>query len=486
MRRIVGTLVVMLLALLSAAPAPAKVRLPHVFANDMVLQREMAIPVWGWASPGEKVTVKLNDQEVSATANAAGKWNVKLPAMSAGGPHQLLVSGENTITLTGVLIGEVWICSGQSNMEMGVGMCKNAQQEIAAANHPQIRLCVVPKAIAGTPQDDANAVWRVCSPSTITQGPWGGFSAAAYYFGRDLQQKLDVPVGVIETCWGGTRIEPWTPAGAFSHFPALKPIAAQVHNAHEQYARDVKAHGATKAVHPLRNVQDPTVLYNAMIRPLVPFAIRGAIWYQGESNHVEGMLYLEKMKALIAGWRHVWGQGDFPFYYVQLAPFAYNENPPTKLPECWQAQLESLKIPNTGMAITTDIATVRDIHPPNKQDVGHRLALWALANTYGVKDLVYSGPLFKAAAVEDGKIRVTFEHVGGGLASRDGKDLSHFEVAGADGKFVPAKAQIDGAAVVVASDKVAAPKYVRFGWHQLAEPNLMNKEGLPASPFASK
>ena len=485
MKRSVLFVVVTILALLGAVPAQADVRLPHVFANDMVLQRDVAIPVWGWADPGEKVTVTIAANEATATADAAGKWSVKLPALPAGGPVAFRVNGRNTVKFANVLVGEVWICSGQSNMEMGIGMCKDAQAEIAAAKYPQIRLCVVPKDKSGTPRDDAAAVWRVCSPATVTQGPWGGFSAAAYYFGRELHKKLGVPVGLIETCWGGTRIEPWTPATAFAPLPKLKDIDALVSRSNAEYAAAVAKEGKA-ARHPLNNEGQPTTLYNAMIQPLVPFAIRGAIWYQGESNHNEGPLYLEKMKALISGWRQVWGQGDFPFYYVQLAPFAYGDNPPTALPECWQAQLDALTIPNTGMAVTTDIATLRDIHPPMKQEVGRRLALWALAKTYGVQNLVYSGPLYKSATAENGKIRVAFEQVGGGLASRDGRPLSYFEIAASDGKFVPAKAEIAGQTVVVSSDKVAAPTQVRFGWHQLAQPNLINKEGLPASPFRSK
>ncbi len=234
--------------------------------------------------------------------------------------------------------------------------------------------------------------------------------------------------------------------------------------------------------HRLEGNQDPTSLYNAMIHPLVPFAMRGAIWYQGESNNGEGMLYFEKMKALIGGWRQVWQQGDFPFYFVQLAPYKYGA-PPTHLPAIWNAQFAALSIPNTGMAVTTDVTTINDIHPPNKQEVGHRQALWALARTYGKREYVYSGPLYRSMKIDGGKIVLTFDHVGTGLDAIDDLDLTHFEIAGADGKFVPAKAAMVGEQVVVSAEAVPAPANVRFGWDQLARPNLGNREGFPASPF---
>ena len=494
------------LTLFTAAYADAAVRLPQVIASDMVLQRGMPLPIWGWAEPGESVTCELGQAKATATANAQGEWLVKLPAMPAGGPFEMEVRGQNTVKLTGILVGEVWLCSGQSNMEMGVAMSKNAKAEVEAANHPQIRLFLVPKKASGRPLSDVEATWRVCSPTTVAQGGWGGFSAVAYYFGRELQQTLKVPVGLIASSWGGTRIEPWTPPAGFAAVPALKAVGEKVEQANGDYTKAMTAaleqtEAAVRAArqaladgkpippiptpnvrHSLERNAEPTSLYNAMIHPLVPFAIRGAIWYQGEANNGEGMLYFEKMKALIGGWRQVWKQGDFPFYYVQIAPFKYGVAP-TQLPAIWNAQLAALSIPNTGMAVTTDIATLNDIHPPNKQEVGHRLALWALAKTYGKKEYVCSGPLYKGRKIEGGKIAVSFDHIGTGLDAMDDLDLTHFEIAGADGKFVPAKATMEGERVVVSAEAVSAPVHVRLGWDQLAQPNLANKEGFPASPF---
>lgn len=497
-------------ALLSAFPAGAAVRLPRVIGSGMVLQREVEVPVWGWAEPGESVTCELGQAKVTAVANAQGEWMVKLPPMPAGGPFEMVVRGQNTLKLTGILVGEVWVCSGQSNMEMGVAMSKDAKQEVAAATHPQIRLFLVPKKAAGRPQTDVEATWRECTPTSISanfpQAGWGGFSAVAYYFGRELQQTLKVPIGLIESSWGGTRIEPWTPPSGFAAVPALKAVSERVEQANAGYAKSTAAAldqmeaaianarkalasgGAVPAIpalnvrHPLEGNGDPVSLYNGMIHPLVPFAIRGAIWYQGESNNGEGLLYFEKMKALVGGWRQVWKQGDFPFYYVQLAPYKYGVAP-TQLPAIWNAQLAALSIPNTGMAVTTDIATLNDIHPPNKQDVGKRLALWALARTYGKKEYVFSGPLYKSMKIGSGKIVLSFDHIGTGLDAADDMDLTHFEVAGEDGKFVAAKAVMVGEQVVVSAESVPAPTNVRLGWDQLARPNLANKEGFPASPF---
>lgn len=497
------------LTLFASFPAEAKVRLPRVFDSNMVLQREATLPVWGWASPGESVTCEIGNGKATATANAEGQWKLELPPMKAGGPLTLTVRAENTLIFTNILVGEVWVCSGQSNMEMGIGMCKDGKKEIAAATNSQIRLFLIPKKTSGTPLSDVDATWLVCSPTNIAKGGWGGFSAAAYYFGRELQQSLNVPIGLIETSWGGTRIEPWTPPTGFAAVPALESIEKQIQKADADYAKaygkaldeletaitaarkSMRSGGALAPVpqltlrHELDHNAKPTGLYNAMVHPIVPFAIRGAIWYQGESNNGEGMQYYEKMKALIGGWRQVWKQqGEFPFLFVQIAPFKYGGSP-ISLPGIWNAQLASLSIPNTGMAVTTDITTLNDIHPPNKQDVGKRLALWALAKTYGKQGIVFSGPLYKGTKTEGDKISVLFDHVGSGLATRDGKDVSHFEIAGEDGKFVPAQAKVEFDRVILSAEGVAAPKQVRFGWDQLAEPNLINKEGLPASPFSS-
>jgi len=497
---------VLAVACLAVTPASGDVRLPHVIGSHMVLQCDTPLPIWGWADPGEQVTVKLADHEATATADANGAWRVKLPAVKAGAPCQMTVSGKNTIQLTDILIGEVWVCSGQSNMEMGMMKIANAKKEVAAAKCPKIRLFQVPHRPSGYAESDIGVPWQPCTPENVSAGNYGGFSAAGYFFGRMLHKELNVPIGLIDTSWGGTRIEPWTPLAGFASVPKLQGIAKSipVHDANHKRAmgRALKQietwlPGAKQALtagkrvspppgwprHALNSHGTPTGLYNGMVHPIVPFAIRGALWYQGESNRGDAMMYFEKTKALINGWRQVWGQGDFPFYFVQLAPFRY-QGDPFALPMMWEAQTASLSILNTGMAVTVDLVhDLGDIHPINKQDVGKRLALWALAKVYGKEGLVYSGPLYKSMSVEGNAIRITFDHVGGGLVPRDDKPLTRFEIAGADKKFVPAQARIDGATVVVSAEAVAAPAAVRFGWHQEAVPNLMNKEGLPASPF---
>ena len=398
--------------------------------------------------------------------------SVKLKPLSAGGPHELNVKGKNEIKLTNVLIGEVWVASGQSNMEMSVISSDNPKEEIAAAKYPNIRLFHVRKTPAATPQDEVvlDREWSECSPETIPN-----FSAVAYFFGRQIHQELNVPVGLINTSWGGTAIEPWTPIVGFESVESLKSIGEQAKVQQAKPEGIAGNHGA------------PTHLYNGMIHGIVPFGIRGALWYQGESNRGQGVAYEQRMHALINGWRSVWGQGDFPFLYVQIAPYKYVKPPMTDpenfLPKLWEAQTKTLALKNTGMAVTTDITNLDDIHPKNKQDVAKRLALWALAKTYGKEGLVYSGPLYKSMKVEGNKIRIEFDHVGGGLKSRDGKPLSWFTIAGKEGDFVDAAATIDGKSVVVSSDKIAEPSAVRFGWNELAEPNLMNAEALPAGPF---
>ncbi len=485
----------------------ADVRVPKVFGDNMVLQRDQPIPVWGWADAGEEVTVTLGEVKANAKAAADGTWSTSLPAQPADGTAlTLTVAGKNKVTFSNVLMGEVWVCSGQSNMEWTVNSSNDAEQERAAANYPLIRHIQIPKRPAGFPQDDVDAQWLSCSPDTV-----GGFTAVGYFFGRHLHQQLNVPIGLIHSSWGGTRIEPWTPPCGFAAVPALADILRQVqltdpkNSAYQErlssYLSSLNtwlgkaksaltekkplepAPGYPQELQPMTDPQQPSTLYNGMIKPLVPYGIRGAIWYQGESNHTEGMLYYEKMKALIGGWRQVWNQGEFPFLFVQIAPFEYGEEPVTVLPIFWEAQTKSLDIPNTGQAVIYDIGDLKDIHPRNKQDVGKRLALIALAKTYGQSDVVYSGPTYKSLSTDGNKLRVTFDHVGSGLVSRDDKPLTWFEIIGEDTDFVPATAEIDGDCVVLSSPEVSKPVAVRFAWHKLAEPNLSNREGLPAVPF---
>jgi len=507
-----GLAATLLIGVLTSLPAWAEVRLPKVFGGHMVLQQDRPLPVWGWAQPGEAVTVQFRQERRETKANDRGEWRVDLSAVKAGGPFAVTVTGANTVTLDDVMVGEVWVCSGQSNMELGVKACLDADAEIAAADYPGIRLFMVPKKFSAVPESDVDAEWKVCTPTTIAEGGWGGFSAAAYYFGRELHKTLGVPVGLIDSSWGGTLIEPWTPPEGFAAVPALADLYQRVLLADprstehkERLTQTVtaledwiaaarKAMGDEQLVPalpaypgellPPANHQVSAVLYNAMIHPLLPFAIRGAIWYQGESNHNNGMLYTEKMKALLGGWRQVWNTGELPFYYVQIAPYLYGNENPRILTEFWEAQAAALAIPNTGMAVIHDVGDLNDIHPKNKQEVGRRLALLALAKTYGKTDLVCSGPAYKSLATEGSKLRVTFDNVGGGLTARDGKPLDWFEIIDADeGGFVKAQAEVDGPSLLLSAPEVKRPVAVRFAWDKTAAPNLMNKEGLPAVPF---
>jgi sialate O-acetylesterase len=494
---------------------PAAVKLPAVIGDHMVVQQDRPVAVWGWAGKAEAVTVRFNGQEKTAVADAAGKWRVVFdPLKAGGGPLEMTVRGASgpEIVVKDILVGEVWLASGQSNMEWAMSWLPNPAPEILRADHPGLRLFLVPKRTAPEPREDVEAQWKGCAPDAVRP-----FSAVAYYFGLELHKKLGVPVGMISSAWGGTLIEPWTPQAAYAAFPELQPILDK-HLARfaeyrdklakslpviDSWTKDAKKALAAKAPLPaepaLEPVEDPwdspqapTALYNGMIHALTPFAIRGAIWYQGESNRNDGLLYEKKMEAMILGWREVWGLGDFPFFYVQLAPYNYGYDRNMKgspvrdaerLPLIWEAQRNALRIPNTGMAVVTDITDLTNIHPTNKIDVGRRLALWARARTYGEKGLVHSGPLYRTMSVEGDKARIAFDHVGGGLIANDAQPLVWFEIAGEDRTFYKAEAEIDGDTVLVWSPRVAAPKAVRFGWHELAVPNLANKEGLPASPF---
>lgn len=512
LRPIATGLACAVLLLVLANTAPAEVRLPRVFGSNMVLQQDAPLNFWGWAGPNETVQVQLGSNKAEARANDRGEWKLTMPAMKAGGPYVVKISGSTTVEFENVKIGEVWLCSGQSNMEMGIASCKDAREEIAAADYPDIRLLMVAKRWTPEPQSDMEGEWKICSPKTVAEGGWGGFSAAAYYFGRELHKKLGVAVGLIDASWGGTRIEPWTPPEGFASVPALQQDSALVklgdprtpeHQERlgkviQETERWVAAARAAmtdrKAVPvmplypaellPPHDLQQATALYNGMIHPLLPFVFRGAIWYQGESNLDEGRLYTERMKALVNGWRAIWNLGDFPFIFAQIAPYNYGGDA-ERMGIFWEAQAaaEAL-IPNVGMAVINDIGNLKDIHPANKQEVGRRLALWALARTYGQKNVVYSGPKFKSMQIDADKLRITFSDVAGGLVSRDKQPLNWFEVIDRDeGGFVHAEAKIENDSVVLSAPGVEHPVAMRFAWSMLAEPNLMNSEGLPAGAF---
>ena len=462
-------------------PATAAVTLPAVLNQNMVLQRGQPVPVWGWAAPGEKVSVEFAGQKKSAKTDAAGRWEVRLGKLTTSAtPAAMTITGSDTVTLTNILVGEVWLCSGQSNMEKPIGSkpgqkpVPNHQQELATGDaYPNIRLFKADRVIASEPMSDVKGTWAVCSSNSLEGIK---FSAAAFFFAREICNELNVPIGLVQSAWGGTRIEPWTPPAGFEQVPAVADLA--------------KFSAGTNKL----DNKMPGAIYNAMIAPLKPFAMRGALWYQGESNCMDvndGATYADKFEALIKGWRKVWGQGDFAFYYVQLAPYNYfsnrdkpRVNSPEELPRIWEAQSRCLRLPNTGMAVITDtVDDTRDIHPTNKQDVGRRLALIALNKSYGKKEVACTGPVFRAMKIKGGEAVLSFEGVGSGLHVKDSQELNSFTIAGADGKFVAAVAQIEGETVVVSSSEVAEPKAVRFGWHELAQPNFFNEAGLPASPF---
>lgn len=501
---VIGIVLFGLLSAVTPSIATAEIRLPGFYGDHMVLQQGMKQNLWGWAAPGEKVNVQLGNHSADAVTTELGQWRVELPALeSSSAPIKFVVSGSNRIELADVLVGEVWLCSGQSNMEWTVASSTDAKAEIAAADYPLIRHLKVGRAPSPTPIDDIKADWQVCTPDTA-----GRFTAAGYFMARELVSELNVPVGLLNSSWGGTRVEPWTPPAGFASVPALSDITASVLGrtpGSESYDTTLQSHlEATKKwlgiaeaaldsgetlkpspvypaqLAPFTSHQDPTMLYNGMIHALVGFPIRGAIWYQGESNHAEGMLYTEKKKALIGGWRQLWGQGDFPFYFVQIAPYKYGTEDPAILARFWEAQQAVTKIPNTGMVVINDIATLNNIHPPNKQDVGQRLALLALKNDYGRSDVVAESPTVVAVEPAGKQLIVTFENTGKGLKSRDGSAPTHFEIIDAkSGGFQPADAKIDGDRVILSAESVSGPVAFRFAWHKLAEPNLCGSTGLP-------
>jgi sialate O-acetylesterase len=522
------SLAVLVLGVL-AAVAAADVKLPAVFSDHMVLQRDMPIKVWGWADPGEKVTVNfasptgstvpefnvesdaglkgtISDLSLSATADARGAWSVRFPAMKAGGPLVLKVQGNNELIRSDVLVGEVWVGSGQSNMQMTVGSSADAAAEIAAAEYPRIRLFTVDRKTAQTPQKNCQGAWALCSPKTV-----GGFSAAAYFFGRSLHQELKVPVGLIDSSWGGTPIEAWTSLRVQQGVPELagtiawfKKVMADWNpeKAQQQYQAQLaewgKAVEKAKAEHkpepgrpwppqdPHTSPNSPGRLYNGMIVPLAFFAIRGAIWYQGESNAGNAKLYGLQLRTMIANWRKLWGEPGMEFLFVQLPNFLPPQKNPSETggwPLIREQFFQTLAVPHTGMAVTIDIGDAADIHPKNKQDVGKRLAQWALAKVYG-RHVVACGPLYKSMRKQGDAIELKFDYAGGGLEAKGGGALRGFAIAGADKKFVWASAVIDeGKKVIVSSPEVKDPQAVRYGWANNPDCNLVNRVGLPASPF---
>ncbi|HEX3134143.1 MAG TPA: sialate O-acetylesterase [Planctomycetota bacterium] len=479
----------------------AAVAVASPFTDHAVLQRGQPIPVWGTADAGEKITITFDGQTKTVTAGDDKKWVIKLDTHAAGGPYDLTVAGTNTIKLTDILVGEVWVCSGQSNMEFVVKGSRNSAQEIADAKFPKLRHFKVEKKTSDVPLTECKGTWTVCSPETV-----GGYTAVGYYFGRKLVQELDVPIGLLHTSWGGTPAEAWTgkPAltgaatfsGVFTAWDKqMKGYPAAMATYKETLAKwETDAAAAKIAGKPAPNKprppqgQDspnkPATLYNGMLTPLVPYGIKGAIWYQGESNAGRAKDYRELMALLIGDWRQSFGQGDFPFYVVQLANYMKRSDQPTDT--AWAALREAqylitTTMKNTGMSVTIDIGEGEDIHPKNKQDVGLRLALIALAKDYG-KQIEYSGPIYKSLAVDGANAVVSFDHLGGGL-SVTGDKLTGFAIAGEDKKFVWADAKIVGDTVVLSAAGVTKPVAVHYAWGDNPECSLSNKAGLPAVPF---
>ncbi len=485
--------------------ARADVRLAHVISDQAVLQRERPIHIWGWAAPGSHLTVGFHGQTVPALADELGKWGVWLAPERAGGPYSLTVGGDGpATTVSDLLVGDVWFASGQSNMEMplagfGPGApVKNGEQEIAAATNPRLRLLAIDHKASEYPLDDIAATWTACTPETARR-----FSAVAYFFGREIAVKENVPVGLIDATWGGTPADPWVSMETLGADPALLPafasrgrFIAHVADTETMLATEKREDAAAKAAgkpapshsfHPDEASWRPAALYNGMIAPFTPLAIRGFLWYQGETSSARDRapFYSTLFPALIEDWRAHFAQGDLPFLYVQISSF---HSPGEDWGRVRDAQRRSLRVANTAMAVTLDVGLAGNVHPPDKQTVAARLALAARAMVYG-EHVSYASPLFRQATRElqpDGSmaLRVWFDH-GDGLSYR-GAPATGFEVAGADGQYVPAQARVEKDTVLVTATGVERPVYVRYGWMGVMESNLYNAEGLPASTFTSE
>jgi len=499
LKTLLRTSALLLLLALSAPRATCEVKLPSILGSHMVLQRDQPIHIWGWAAPGEKVTVAMHGVTRDTTADDLGKWSLYLPPEPAGGPYQLTVTGTNTIVFDDIMIGDVWFASGQSNMEMPLSgwpgaTLQNSADEIAHANQPGLRLLVIHQKTSDFPVHDIDGSWTLCTPETAAH-----FSAAAYFFGRELAAKENVTIGLIDSTWGGTVVEAWMSLDALSADASLMPafatrarmmdkqadVPAQIAKEHREDEAAVKA-GLPKPDHvwnPNPASWGPAALFNGMVAPATPFGIKGVIWYQGESNSrlTFAPMYARLFPALINDWRAQWHEGNFPFLFVQIS--AFNSNPTESWPTIREAQLRTLSLTNTAMVVTIDIGNPTNVHPANKQAVGARLALAARALAYG-EHVEYSGPIFRQAASDQQTMRIWFDHAAG-LVSKDGP-LTGFEIAGSDRHFAKAAARIEGNTVVVTSPEVPAPAYVRYGWENAPVVNLFNADGLPASPFTSE
>lgn len=515
MKKINKRLIVTILISLVYHAVSADVKPASLFKDHMVLQYNMTDPIWGTASVGEKITVAIGKQIHTTIAGNNGHWLLRLGKLTPGGPYTLTIKGKNTITINDVYAGEVWLCSGQSNMDMTVARedrywCGvfHEKEEVAAATYPLIRVFDTDFSPAATPQAEVNGTWELISPQTV-----GHMSAAAYFFARDLQKKIKLPIGLITTAYGASTAEAWTREEALVRDTLFKKLLKNYKDKLAKYATDTVAQTKYKAAYaiwkikaaeaksegkdevrspknpdPVFDQHNPSVLWNGMVNPLVPYAIRGAIWYQGESNSPTASIYRQLMETLINDWRQQWHEGNFPFIYVQLANIGetYDSLPAMGGTEAIkrEAQLHNLSLPNTAMIVAIDNAdpgNMKNIHPKNKQEIGRRLALAAEAIVYGEK-VVYSGPIYSKMKIEGDKIRLYFKHVDGGLAAKN-NNLIGFSIAGRNKEFVWANAVIDGNTIVVSSPGIKKPVAVRYGWGNNPPTSLYNKANLPASPF---
>ncbi|CAL1520185.1 sialate O-acetylesterase [Chitinophaga sp. MM2321] len=466
---------VLILLLLVNICTYADVRMPHIFGDNMVLQRDKPIQIWGWADAGEKITVSFHQQKKKATANKQGRWLIKLEIEKAGGPYTLQVEGKNKVMFNNVLVGEVWFCSGQSNMALPVHLITNAVAEADSADYPQIRHFYVPNKISATPEEDIEAgAWTVCNPSTVSN-----FTAVGYLFAKELSRKLNVPVGIINSSWGATVSETWTSREALAADDAFKELMAATPPLDSSQGDRYQAFSTNPSCY-------PSLLFNAMVHPFLNYGIKGILWYQGESNAGRAYQYRKAFPLLIRDWRNHWKE-ILPFYFVQISSFNAG-NGDSQHGSTWaelrEAQTMALSIPNTGMAVTIDIGSATEIHPQNKQDVARRLAATALHELYNIPQ-VHSGPAYKAMKTKAGQAIITFNDIGSGLMVKDRYGyIKGFEIAGADRKFHYAKAYLAGDSVIIYNEQVSEPFSVRYGWADDAGAcSLYNIEGFPAGPF---
>lgn len=499
----------LILALLALQTGPvslatADVKVPAIFGSHMVLQRDQKDRIWGWAEPGEEITVKIAEQNHTTKAGADGSWQVMVDPMPAGGPHVLSIQGKNKLQFDDVLVGEVWICSGQSNMAWSVGGSKDADLELATAKYPNIRLIGVPNFGTQEPQKDFRGAWRACLPETAA-----GFSAVGYFFGRQLHLALGVPVGLINDAWGGSACEAWIRRDVLAADPKFALMLKRWEQIEKDYPRTKAEYDSKMAEwklaadkaraegkRPSRPPQNPEGMmtgnfrpgniYNGVLKPTIGYGIRGVIWYQGESNAGKAYQYRDLFPLMIKSWRDEWGQGDFSFYWVQLADFLPESAEPQKSAwaELREAQTMTMaRLPKTGEAVIIDLGEAQDIHPRNKQDVANRLARWALARDYGLK-ISYQSPTYQSMEKQGSKVVLKFDHVGRGLKPNDIPQVRGFAIAGSDQKFVNAQAKIVGPATIeVWSDKVPEPAAVRYAWANNPVCNVYSSEGLPLTPF---